>query len=309
MRHLKRFNEELEPSTYTKASKKLREMGHSNRAAQLDSWSIKRRQDEENKAIQRMKDALSQTPSFRMKFFRDRWNNGRVLATEPYFEGNFYLDLLYESDWMYDSEDFLEYELDDKNQIQFPFSVGLMPADEETQEKFNGQEFEYVWRNMIWPIYLYIRLNDSKTTVKEGNSKVFWEEREDGTILFADRREAMKFKRFLFESINSDNKFGKQFKEVDAQIKRMIDSFESKDRYYWQRAPMKNGQVDMERIPARDIEGNVIEIVDGSDIGIKYGQDKYYWYFGNKESNLKQIDMKQFENAIRKMSINSLYRD
>lgn len=72
---------------------------------------------------------------------------------------------------------------------------------------------------------------------------------------------------------------------------------------------MKNGQVDMERMPARDIEGNVIEIVDGSDIGIKYGQNKYYWYFGNKESNLKQIDMNQFENAIRKMSINSLYRD
>jgi len=309
MRHLKRFNEELEPSTYTRASKKLREMGHSNRAAQLDSWYIKRLKDEENKAIQRMRDTLSQTPPFRMKFFRDRWNNGRVLAAEPYFEGNFYLDLLYESDWMYDSEDFLEYELDDKNQIQFPFSIGLMPADEETQEKFNGQEFEYVWRNMIWPIYLYIRLNDSKTTVKEGNSKVFWEEREDGTILFADRREAMKFKRLLFESINSDNQFGKQFKKVDRQIKEMIDKFESKDRYYWQKAPIKNGEVDFEKIPNRNLEGDMIEIADSSDIGISYNKNKYYWYFGNKESNLKQIDMKQFENAIRKMSINSLYRD
>ena len=309
MKHLKRFNEELQPYTYTQASKKLREIGHTNRASRLEEWAAKRRKDDENKAIQQMKEELSQTPSFRMKFFRDRWNNGRVLATEPYLEGNFYLDLLYESDWMSDSEDFYEYELDDKSRIQFPFSVGLMPADEETQEKFNGQEFEYVWRNMIWPIYLYIRLNDNKTTVKEGNSKVFWEEREDGTILFADRREAMKFKRFLFESINSDNRFGKQFKEVDKHIKEMIVKFESKDRYYWQQAPMKNGQVDIEKLSERDIEGNVMEIVDGSDIGISYGKNKYYWYFGNKESNMKQIDMKQFENAIGKMSINSLYRD
>lgn len=306
MKHLKRFNEELEPYTYTQASKKLRDIGHSNRASRLEEWADKRRKDEEIKALREDRERLAKTPAFKMKLFSDKWNREkrqRDYADVPYLEGNFFIDIYYESDWMYDGEEYFEFEKDDKYQIQFPFSIGLMPADEETQEKFDKEKWESVWRNKIWPVYFYIRLNDNKTNVKDGNSKVFWEEREDGTILFSDRREAIKFKRFVSESFNvsSDNQFGKACKDVENDIEKMIDKFNNREQYYLQQVKILNGVPQYDDIP-RDPDGNMPEIKT------IYNRE-HYWPFGNKESNLKQIDMKYFQNAIRRMSINSLYRD
>jgi hypothetical protein len=306
MKYLKRFNEELQPWTYTQASKKLRDIGHTNRASRLEEWADKRRKDDEIKAARADKERLSKTPSFHLKIFKDRWDKGRIHADEPYLEGNFFIDIYYESDLFYDNEALYEFEISDKNQIQFPFAIGIMPADEETQEKFDKEKWECVYRNKIWPVNLYISLNSNNTRIQDGNSKIFWEEREDGTVLFSDRKEAMRFKIFFLESFNSnsDNQFGEACRSVEKQIKDMIEQLDKKDNYYWQSIPMLNGKPQYDKVP-RDLEGNLPEIKK------LYGtnNNEYYFPFGNRESNLKQIDMKYFQDAIRRMSINSLYRD
>jgi hypothetical protein len=45
MKHLKKFNEELYPSTYKSASNKLAEIGHLNRSRKLGEYSNKVRED------------------------------------------------------------------------------------------------------------------------------------------------------------------------------------------------------------------------------------------------------------------------
>jgi hypothetical protein len=44
MKHLKKFNEELYPSTYKSASNKLAEIGHLNRSRKLGEYSNKVRE-------------------------------------------------------------------------------------------------------------------------------------------------------------------------------------------------------------------------------------------------------------------------
>ena len=41
----------------------------------------------------------------------------------------------------------------------------------------------------------------------------------------------------------------------------------------------------------------------------KFGDREMYWEHGEKESNLKDFNISMIHNAIRKMSVNSLYRD
>ena len=38
MKHLKKFNEELKPSTYLSASRKLKKLGHERRSKELEIW-------------------------------------------------------------------------------------------------------------------------------------------------------------------------------------------------------------------------------------------------------------------------------
>ena len=102
----------------------------------------------------------------------------------------------------HDGEYFMEYEQDNKSTMQFSFGLSLFPADEETQLKFDKEEWENEWNNQIWPVIFTIRLNNDKTTLDQEKSAFFWEEREDGNFLFSSRSEAMKFKRYLIYSLS-----------------------------------------------------------------------------------------------------------
>ena len=47
MKYLKRFNEELKPSTYISASRKLAKIGHTDRAEELKAWAGETEKKEE----------------------------------------------------------------------------------------------------------------------------------------------------------------------------------------------------------------------------------------------------------------------
>jgi hypothetical protein len=297
MKYLKRFNEELEPYTYRKASDKLRRMGHSSRADRLSDWSNKRQEDENIKFIQRKKSELSNTPSFHMKFFADSWPDH---ATEPYFEGNFFVDFVFDYDTMINDEDILNFEMNDTATIQFPILIGLMPSDDETKNNLENSNID-VHREMIWPINFCIRLN-SNSKIEDKKSSIFWDESNDGVVIFSDRKEAFKFRKFLLESFNSDNRFGKMIKEIENFIKDHISKFESRDKYYWKSIPRINGVYQYHNVPKNE-NGESEILTDKNGL-------EYYWPFGDKkESNLRQIDMIYIKEALKKLPINNLYRD
>ena len=315
MKYLKRFNEELKPWTYTQASKKLRDIGHVNRASRLEEWADKRKKDEEKKALADKIAKLEKTPAFSMKFFHDRWNSQkrqRDYGEMPFLEGNFYIEFYFEEDFMWDSEEIYEYLQDRTSALQFTFAIGLFPADEETQKVFDevtkedNNDYPYVgdvWRNTIWPVNFTIRLNDGNTLIEQGKSTTFWEERESAKPLFADRREAMKFKRFLISSLNGgDNHFSEAFNDVKEFFKKVIEKYNEKDIYFYSRT--FDGNKGKE---GYNSEGVPLGISDGN-IKQQYGR-AYYWDFGDKECNLKESDYQYFEKAVRRMSINNLYRD
>ena len=241
MKYLKRFNEELNSYTYTKAANALKKMGHNRRSSVLTKWGEETKKREKIKAANELRAKLEKTPPFSMKIFRDKWNSAtksRDFSQGPYLEGNFYLGAYFEEDWAYDGEYFMEYEQDNKSTMQFSFGLSLFPADEETQLKFDKEEWENEWNNQIWPVIFTIRLNNDKTTLDQEKSAFFWEEREDGNFLFSSRSEAMKFKRYLIYSLSGvDNDFSKAFSGVKSIISDMIKRYNDKDGYYLTRVP------------------------------------------------------------------------
>lgn len=313
MKYLKRFNEELKPWTYTQASKKLRDIGHTGRASRLEEWADKRRKQEEEKATRAKLEKLKKSPSFRMGFYDDKWNSKtrkREYGKTPFFEGNFYLECYFESDWQWDSDELVEYMDDRTTTLQFSFGIGIFPADEETQEKFdeitNDENAPYigdVWRNTIWPINFTIRLNNNNTLIEQGKSETYWEERESAKLLFSDRREAMKFKRLLVSSLNGgDNFFSSSFKDVKDFLKKAIEDYNERDKYFWSRANTDNKNKE-----GYNSDGVPVEISQG-DINDN-GSTIWYWPFGDKDCNLKESDYQYFENAVKRMTVNNLYRD
>ena len=308
MRYLRKFNEELSPYTYYKASKSLDSMGHKKRAEKLMDWYGETRRREELRAIENLKKELSNTPVFKMSTYKGNWDQrySKFNREEnPHFEGNFYLDVYFEYEWFFENEDVFDF-MNDKGTIQFSFGISLFPADEETLNYLKENDFE-MWRNKIYTNTLTIRLNDDNTPLNQEKSKTFWEESGDcGYWLFANRREAVKFKRFLIDSLNTDNNFHREFMRVKEAIKSTIDNYNNRDIYFLTR-PNKNN----ENKEGYDSNGVPNEIPE-SDIKI---DDRpgwsgiYYWSFGDKECPLKESDYQYFEKAVKKMSINNLHKD
>jgi hypothetical protein len=308
MKYLKRFNEELKPVTYRQASEKLKKIGHLSRASRLEEWADKRIKDEDNKQIKDKLDKLEKTPSFRMKFFIDEWNSQtrkKDYVETPFLEGNFYLDVYFEDSYIWDSEEIYHYIEDKTSTIQLTLSIGLFPSDKETQINFNNADEKYdlnIYKNTTWPIQFTIRLNDNGTLIEQEKSSTYWEERDLGMALFSDRKEAMKFKRFLISSLNGNNHFKSAFNDIKETFEKIVKLYNDKD--------------DMFYIPAKDSDKNkegytsygVPVGVDHDNIKEKYGRI-YYWPYGEKECSLKESDYQYFEKAIKRMSINNLYRD
>lgn len=313
MKYLKRFNEELKPWTYTQASKKLRDIGHTSRASRLEEWADKRRKDEENKQLKAKLERLEKAPSFRMVFYHDKWNRElkkREYSQSPFLEGNFYLDAYFEIDWLWEGDDLFEYLHDRTTSLQFTLNIGIFPADEETQKKFDEVTKEDavpylgdVYQNTIWPINFTIRLNNDNTLIEQGKSSTYWEERESGNLLFSDRREAMKFKRLLVSSLNGgDNVFSKSFEDVRDFFKNLVSGYNNKDDVFYVNARSANKNRE-----GYGPEGVPIE-VSQDDIKEKHSRI-LYWPYGDKECNIKESDYQYFEKSIRSMSVNNLYRD
>jgi hypothetical protein len=274
MKHLKRYNEELNPSTYTSAAAKLRQLGHVRRPKELEDWSNFEKERLKKQQQLFRKDELSQFSPFKLKFYKQRWNSATRITEEDFLgEGLFYVEPSFSSDWfgdmMYDHEA-------DGEGLSIPFEFGTSPANEETEiaweeikskcQSLKEQEYDGVTYNTRMWIKLFVP--DSYVITNE--NKCFWETADNGLFVLDSRAEAIRFKKLIIDSLEGKNQWGKNKWHPEGMYGNFIKFFQ------------------------RDLEWRVKER--------EAGRNKLEQYF-------KQEHMPILANKVKMgLSINDLYR-
>lgn len=202
MKYLKKFNEELKPTTYFSAARKLKKIGHSGRAEDLQKWGEKM-QDKEN--LVKWKDTLQDYAPFGI--FKINIENDE---TKKEVTGDFALFLQFDE---LAFEDNYEYEKSqDPNNIKdisILFFIGLIPTSEELKNECDQvvpePEFDngFYW-GMCFSIEFEVVNGDLKI---KGYNFDDYDSGMTGMVSFADRASAGKFK-MLLKSIFSNPNLG-----------------------------------------------------------------------------------------------------
>jgi hypothetical protein len=210
MKYLKKFNE-LKSQTYTKAAKALQSLGHTRRAAAMTDYVAT---VEEKERLQRIKDKQAEyanTGVFRASIVFEKWegtNPNRTLKYEsPLKErgiegemtGNFHLAVWCDDDMFHDR--LWDYVGGD-NEIWLSFTLGMVAADEETEEWFNTEDrgvkkWDFYWDGIYTPNRPFVKLTNAVGNFDPqpmGNEN--W---ENDRFVFEGRAEAMKFRKFMID--------------------------------------------------------------------------------------------------------------
>ncbi len=212
MKHLKRFNEELNKYTYKSASTKLKALGHVRRSKNIDDFIIKKEEQEKidthEKGISSWKKNInnySKYGKFRFnitKKSKDGQHILNILTDEFYvkinFEPSMFLDNLHEykdNDGSFDIESNIDTNLS--------FSLCIIPVNEESLNnclnkfKENNIGFDDFYGGFYtnW-IYFPICTDGDKITI---GSIDMDQDEEYGRVTIADRNSAGRFKKLLFD--------------------------------------------------------------------------------------------------------------
>lgn len=213
MKHIKTF-EELKPMTYLSAADKLTNIGHKKRPAALRDWVTTLLH---KNTLNSIKTIGSFT--FRIEnFFKKQ------------FTGNFYVYLSIDSDMFYDQLDRFK----EGERVGIPFDVAFIPVDDESKKTIeslsygseNGGDVGYNSRLGIYFVSrFYINLTTGvyasdgllseygikKPINKEDlkgqvipNSYVDFEDTHEVYILLDSRKDAVRFKKALYDIFNVD---------------------------------------------------------------------------------------------------------
>jgi len=210
MKYLKKFNE-LKSQTYTKAAKALQSLGHTRRAAAMTDYVAT---VEEKERLQRIKDKKAEyanTGVFRASIVFEKWegtNPNRTLTyvsplkerdIEGEMTGNFHLAVWCDDDMF---QDRLWDYVGGDNETWLNFTLGMVAADEETEEWFNTEDrgvkkWDFYWDGVYTPNRPYVKLTNAAGNFDPqpmGNEN--W---ENDRFVFEGRAEAMKFRKFMID--------------------------------------------------------------------------------------------------------------
>ena len=215
MKYLKKFNE-LKSQTYTKAAKALQSLGHTRRATAMTDYVATVQEKERIQRIKDKKELYAHTGVFRASIVFEKWegtNPNRTLTyvsplkerdIEGEMTGNFHLAVWCDDDMF---QDRLWDYVGGDNEIWLNFTLGMVAADEETEEWFNTEDrgvkkWDFYWDGAYTPNRPYVKLTNAAGNFDPqpmGNEN--W---ENDRFVFEGRAEAMKFRKFmidLFEGI------------------------------------------------------------------------------------------------------------
>lgn len=210
MKYLKKFNE-LKSETYKKAAKALQSLGHTRRAAAMTDYVATVEEKERIQRIKDKKETYAHTGVFKASIVFDKWegvNPNRTLTyvsplkergIEGEMTGNFHLAVWCDSDMYFDR--LWDYKNGD-NEMWLNFTLGMVAADEETEEWFNTEDrgvkrWDFYWDGVYTPNRPFVKLTNAAGNFDPqpmGNEN--W---ENDRFVFEGRTEAMKFRKFMID--------------------------------------------------------------------------------------------------------------
>jgi len=192
MKHIKKFNEELSPHIYKNAAFKLKKMGHDRRANELEQYGETTSKRQETIKWKKNIDEYSKYGKIRLKFKVNKYNKNE-------YEGDFYFQLEFDD---YVALESIGYAIENSKgyfDFSISFSVGIIPADEETKKicEQNMPEPEFS-NGFFWGLWVYInyKVEDEKIQFS-GISYSSYDQTLSGEPELADRKSAMTFKNVL----------------------------------------------------------------------------------------------------------------
>ena len=210
MKYLKKFNE-LKSQTYTKAAKALQSLGHTRRAAAMTDYVATVEERERIQKIKEKRETYAHTGVFKASIVFEKWEGTNPNKTLTYVSplkerdiegemtGNFHLAVWCDSDMYFDR--LWDYKNGD-NEMWLNFTLGMVAADEETEEWFNTEDrgvkkWDFYWDGVYTPNRPFAKLTNAAGNFDPqpmGNEN--W---ENDRFVFEGRAEAMKFRKFMID--------------------------------------------------------------------------------------------------------------
>lgn len=210
MKYLKKFNE-LKSSTYRTAANRLKGLGHNRRAAAMTDYVAT---VEDKERIEKIKDSIKKyahTGVFKASVVHEKVSRSGTERTVDYINplaergiegemtGNFHIALWFDEDVFHDRIwDYIAGE----NGVWLNFTLGIVPADEETASWFCTKERGVVGYDFYWGGIYSPNRPFSKITNDAGNfdpRPIGNENWESDKFVFEGRQEAVKFRKLMID--------------------------------------------------------------------------------------------------------------
>jgi hypothetical protein len=207
MKYLKKYNEELLPSTYRTASTKLRTIGHTRRSAEMEAYAKELEEKEKIRKNEIRRQGMISVDPFHLIFLTRSYGNPpneKVLC-----EGLFYIEPSFDWSWFQDM--YADWENDNSSYtLSLPFEFGTMPADEETQQKFDAASFsEEAYEGVHYGTRMWLNIINVNETEVSSSGKYSWEGRDGDEFVFGSRQEAIRFKKCFADAVEGKTQWGK----------------------------------------------------------------------------------------------------
>ena len=292
MRYLKKINEYLKSSTYRSASDRLTKMGHKRRGAELSDYANEIEM-QENKVLLDSQEDSKDFGLFDLTIKRGFGSNQIEI-----FSGKFYLQMCLESDWFRDQ--LCDWLSDDMNgSIGIAMEFAIIPADVETFKIIEESEDKYIvyFRNnsswgdyKYWTNRLWITLFDKNAEPAFRCGVAGFESRDNYTFYFNSRRDTMKFKKLLYETLAGESNWSSwRDKPISEQLKSVI----LLDEEDWRKLLMDH------YLKYKD---DADELIIGKGIKV---DDPDTW----PKNPFTEDIYKGVVDSVKRMSVNSLYID
>ena len=210
MKYLKKYNEELLPGTYRTVSTKLKNIGHTRRSAEMEAYAKELEEKERLRKNEIRKQGMTSVDPFHLIFLKSSYNSSTKSHNEKTLcEGLFYIEPSFDWSWFQDM--YGDWENDDCSYtLSLPFEFGTMPADTETQQKFDAANFsEEAYEGVHYGTRMWLNIINQNERDVSISGKYSWEGRDSDYFVFGSRQEAIRFKKCLADAVEGKTQWGK----------------------------------------------------------------------------------------------------
>lgn len=205
MKYLKKYNEELLPSTYRSASTKLRTIGHGRRSAEMEAYAKELEEKERLRKNEIRRQGMISVDPFHLIYLKGSYGGKETTLCE----GLFYIEPSF--DWSWFSDMYADWENDNCSYtLSLPFEFGTMPADAETQQKFDAAPLsEESYEGVHYGTRMWLNIINQNEREVSISGKYSWEGRDSDYFVFGSRQEAIRFKKCLADAVEGKTQWGK----------------------------------------------------------------------------------------------------